>query len=206
MLNIILASKSKVRKDILEKNNILCIVEPSNVDEDPVKESLIKEGATPEIISKNLAELKANKVSQKNNDNLVLGADSVIDLEGMLISKPENRNEALDILRRLNGKDHFLISSVCISKNGSMVWNYTDKAILTMKKMSEDYLKDYLSKISDEDLYAYNVYQIEGEGRKLFSKIEGDEDTIMGLPIKKVFNLIIDNRFFYIFFGRIYWR
>jgi septum formation protein len=191
MLNIILASKSKVRKDILEKNDILCIVEPSNVDEDSVKESLIKEGATPEIISKNLAELKANKVSQKNNDNLVLGADSVIDLEGMLISKPENRNEALDILRRLNGKDHFLISSVCISKNGSMVWNYTDKAILTMKKMSEDYLKDYLSKISDEDLYAYNVYQIEGEGRKLFSKIEGDEDTIMGLPIKKIKEYLI---------------
>ena len=191
MLNIILASKSKVRKDILEKNDISCIVEPSNVDEDPVKESLIKEGATPEIISKNLAELKANKVSQKNNDNLVLGADSVIDLEGMLISKPENRNEALDILKRLNGKDHFLISSVCISKNGSMVWNYTDKAILTMKKMSEDYLKDYLSKISDEDLYAYNVYQIEGEGRKLFSKIEGDEDTIMGLPIKKIKEYLI---------------
>ena len=191
MLNIILASKSKVRKDILEKNNILCIVEPSNVDEDPVKESLIKEGATPEIISKNLAELKANKVSQKNNDNLVLGADSVIDLEGMLISKPENRNEALDILKRLNGKDHFLISSVCISKNGSMVWNYTDKAILTMKKMSEESLKEYLSKISDEDLYAYNVYQIEGEGRKLFSKIEGDEDTIMGLPIKKIKEYLI---------------
>ncbi len=191
MVNIILASKSKVRKDILEKNNILCIVEPSNVDEDPVKESLIKEGATPEIISKNLAELKANKVSQKNNDNLVLGADSVIDLEGMLISKPENRNEALNILKRLNGKDHFLISSVCISKNGSMVWNYTDKAILTMKKMSEKSLKDYLSKISDEDLYAYNVYQIEGEGRKLFSKIEGDEDTIMGLPIKKIKEYLI---------------
>ena len=186
MLNIILASKSKVRKDILEKNNILCTVEPSNIDEDPVKESLIKEGATPEIISKNLAELKANKVSQKNNENLVLGADSVIDLEGMLISKPENRNEALDILKRLNGKNHSLISSVCISKNGSMVWNYTDKASLTMKKMSEEHLKDYLSKISDEDLYAYNVYQIEGEGRKLFSKINGDEDTIMGLPIKKI--------------------
>ena len=191
MLDIILASKSKVRKDILEKNNISCIVEPSNVDEDPVKESLIKEGATPEIISKNLAELKANKVSQKNNGNLVLGADSVIDFEGMLISKPENRNEALDILKRLNGKNHFLISSVCISKNGSMVWNYTDKAILTMKKMSEGYLKDYLSKISDEDLYAYNVYQIEGEGRKLFSKIEGDEDTIMGLPIKKIKEYLI---------------
>ena len=186
MLNIILASKSKVRKDILEKNNILCTVEPSNIDEDPVKKSLIKEGATPEIISKNLAELKANKVSQKNNENLVLGADSVIDLEGMLISKPENRNEALDILKRLNGKNHSLISSVCISKNGSMVWNYTDKAILTMKKMSEEYLKDYLSKISDEDLYAYNVYQIEGEGRKLFSKINGDENTIMGLPVKRI--------------------
>ena len=191
MLDIILASKSKVRKDILEKNNISCIVEPSNVDEDPVKESLIKEGATPEIISKNLAELKANKVSQKNNGNLVLGADSVIDFEGILISKPGNRNEALDILKRLNGKNHFLISSVCISKNGSMVWNYTDKAILTMKKMSEGYLKDYLSKISDEDLYAYNVYQIEGEGRKLFSKIEGDEDTIMGLPIKKIKEYLI---------------
>ena len=191
MVNIILASRSKVRKDILEKNNILCIVEPSNVDEDPVKESLIKEGATPEIISKNLAELKANKVSQKNNDNLVLGADSVIDLEGMLISKPENRNEALDILKSLNGKNHSLISSVCISKNGSMVWNYTDKAILTMKKMSVGHLKDYLSKISDEDLYAYNVYQIEGEGRKLFSKIEGDEDTIMGLPIKKIKEYLI---------------
>ena len=186
MLNIILASKSKVRKDILEKNNILCTVEPSNIDEDPVKKSLIKEGATPEIISKNLAELKANKVSQKNNENLVLGADSVIDLEGMLISKPKNRNEALDILKKLNGKNHSLISSVCISKNGSMVWNYTDKAILTMKKMSVGHLKDYLSKISDEDLYAYNVYQIEGEGRKLFSKINGDEDTIMGLPIKKI--------------------
>ena len=191
MLDIILASKSKVRKDILEKNNIPCIVEPSNIDEVPIKESLIKEGATPEIISKNLAELKANKVSQKNNDNLVLGADSVIDFEGMLISKPENRNEALDILKRLNGKNHFLISSVCISKNGSMVWNYTDKAILTMKKMSEEYLKDYLSKISDEDLYAYNVYQIEGEGRKLFSKIEGDENTIMGLPIKKIKEYLI---------------
>ena len=188
---IILASKSKVRKEILDKNHIESIVEPSNVDEDVVKSSLIKEQASPEIISKNLAELKANKVSQKNNENLVLGADSVIDLEGMLISKPENRNEALDILKRLNGKNHSLISSVCISKNGSMVWNYTDKAILTMKKMSEEHLKDYLSKISDEDLYAYNVYQIEGEGRKLFSKIEGDEDTIMGLPIKKIKEYLI---------------
>ena len=186
MLNIVLASKSKVRKSILEKNNIRCLVEPSNVDEELVKESLIKEGASPEIISKNLAELKANKVSQKMNKDLVLGADSVIDLEGELISKPESRNEALQILRKLNGKKHQLISSVCISINGSMVWNYTDKAKLTMKKMSDSYLKEYLSKISDESLYAYNVYQIEGEGRSLFKDIQGDEDTIMGLPIKKI--------------------
>jgi len=186
MHNIILASKSKVRKDILEKNNILCTVEPSNVDEDPVKESLIKEGATPEIISKNLAELKANKVSQKMEQDLVLGADSVIDLEGELISKPENRNEALDILKKLNGKKHHLISSVCISKNGSMLWNHTDKAKLTMKKMSISDLEKYLSKIPDEALYAYNVYQIEGEGRSLFTDIQGDEDTIMGLPVKKI--------------------
>ena len=186
MLNIVLASKSKVRKSILEKNNIRCLVEPSNVDEELVKESLIKEGASPEIISKNLAELKANKVSQKMNKDLVLGADSVIDLEGELISKPESRSEALEILRKLNGKKHQLISSVCISINGSMVWNYTDKAKLTMKKMSDSYLKEYLSKISDESLYAYNVYQIEGEGRSLFKDIQGDEDTIMGLPIKKI--------------------
>ncbi len=186
MLNIVLASKSKVRKSILEKNNISCLVKPSNVDEEPVKASLIKEGASPEIISKNLAELKANKVSQKMNKDLVLGADSVIDLEGELISKPESRNEALQILRKLNGKKHQLISSVCISINGSMVWNYTDKAKLTMKKMSDSYLKEYLSKISDESLYAYNVYQIEGEGRSLFKDIQGDEDTIMGLPIKKI--------------------
>ncbi len=186
MFNIILASKSKVRRDILEKNNIPYTVEPSNVDEDPLKESLLNEGVTPEIISKNLAELKANKVSLRNNDNLVLGADSVIDLEGELISKPENRIEAMDILKKLNGKKHFLISSVCISKNGSMLWNYTDKAILTMKNMSEKNLKNYLSKITDEALYSYNVYQIEGEGRNLFSKIDGDENTIMGLPIKKI--------------------
>ena len=187
MLNkIILASKSKVRKEILDKNNILNIVEPSNVDEDTVKESLLKEKATPEIISKNLAELKANKISSKNPNNIVLGADSVIDLNGELISKPENRAEALLILKKLNGKKHHLISSVCISKNGSMIWNYTDKAILEMKNFSEDELKDYLSKISDKNLYAYNVYQIEGEGRKLFSKINGDEDTIMGLPVKKI--------------------
>ena len=187
MLNkIILASKSEVRKEILDKNNIKCVVEPSNVDEEPVKESLLKEQASSEIISKNLAELKANKVSMKKNDEIVLGADSVIDLDGELISKPESREEAMKILRKLNGKSHFLISSVCISKNGSMIWNYTDKAKLTMKKFSDDELKNYLSKISDETLYAYNVYQIEGEGRNLFSAIEGDEDTIMGLPVKKI--------------------
>ena len=159
---------------------------PSNVDEDIVKESLIKEKATPKIISKNLAELKANKVSIKKIDHLVLGADSVIDLEGELISKPENRQEAMIILKKLNGKSHFLISSVCISKNGSMIWNYTDQAKLTMKNLSEYELKKYLSKISDEALYAYNVYQIEGEGKNLFESINGDKDTIMGLPIKKI--------------------
>ena len=187
MLNkIILASKSEVRKEILDKNNIKCVVEPSNVDEEPVKKSLLKEQASSEIISKNLAELKANKVSMKKNDEIVLGADSVIDLEGELISKPESREEAMEILRKLNGKSHFLISSVCISKNGSMIWNYTDKAKLTMKNFTDDELKNYLSKISDETLYAYNVYQIEGEGRSLFASIEGDEDTIMGLPVKKI--------------------
>jgi len=183
---IILASKSKVRKEILDKNDIECIVEPSNVDEDIVKVGLLKENTTPEMISKNLAELKANKVSMKKTDEIVLGADSVIDLEGELISKPENREEATEILRKLNGKSHFLISSVCISKNGSMIWNYTDKAKLTMKKFTDGELKNYLSKISDETLYAYNVYQIEGEGRSLFASIEGDEDTIMGLPVKKI--------------------
>ena len=187
MLNkIILASKSEVRKEILDKNNIKCVVEPSNVDEEPVKESLLKEQVSSEIISKNLAELKANKVSMKKNDEIVLGADSVIDLEGELISKPESREEAMEILRKLNGKSHFLISSVCISKNGSMIWNYTDKAKLTMKNFTDDELKNYLSRISDEILYAYNVYQIEGEGRSLFASIEGDEDTIMGLPVKKI--------------------
>ena len=187
MLNkIILASKSRVRKDILDKNNIECIVEPSNVDESLVKKSLLKEQASSEIISKNLAELKANKVSMKKTDEIVLGADSVIDLEGELISKPESREEAIKILKKLNGKSHFLISSVCISKNGSMIWNYTDKAKLTMKNFTDEELKTYLSKISDEALYAYNVYQIEGEGRNLFVNIEGDEDTIMGLPIKKI--------------------
>ena len=187
MLNkIILASKSEVRKEILDKNNIKCVVEPSNVDEDPVKESLLKEQVSSEIISKNLAELKANKVSMKKNDEIVLGADSVIDLEGELISKPESREEAMEILRKLNGKSHFLISSVCISKNGSMIWNYTDKAKLTMKNFTDAELKNYLSKISDEALYAYNVYQIEGVGRTLFASIEGDEDTIMGLPVKKI--------------------
>jgi septum formation protein len=187
MLNkIILASKSKVRKEILDKNQIPCDVKPSSVDEDVVKESLIKELATPEIISKNLAELKANKVSLNQRDRLVLGADSVIDLDGELISKPESREEALLILKKLNGKKHNLISSVCISKNGSMMWNYTDKAELTMKKFSEENLKVYLSKISDEALYSYNVYQIEGEGRNLFSNINGDKDTIMGLPVFKI--------------------
>ena len=187
MLNkIILASKSKVRKDILDNNNILSEVRPSNVDEDIVKESLIKEKASSEIISKNLAELKANKVSLIELDQLVLGADSVIDLEGELISKPENRVEALSSLKKMNGKKHSLISSVCISKNGSMIWNHTDKATLTMKKFTDENLRKYLSKISDEALYAYNVYQIEGAGRNLFSEIEGDENTIMGLPIKKI--------------------
>ena len=183
---IILASKSRVRKDILDKNNIESVVEPSNVDEDIVKLALIKENATPEIISKNLAELKANKISAKREGEIVLGADSVIDLGGELISKPESREDALNILKKLNGKSHFLISSVCISKNGSMIWNYTDKAILVMKNFSDVELENYLSKITDENLYAYNVYQIEGEGRNLFSSIEGDEDTIMGLPIKKI--------------------
>ena len=183
---IILASKSKVRKDILDKNNIEAIVEPSNVDEDIVKLSLLKENASPEIISKNLAELKANKISAKIQDKIVLGADSVIDLDGELISKPESRQEAMEILKKLNGKMHFLISSVCISKNGSMIWNHTDKATLIMKSFSNSELAEYLSKISDENLYAYNVYQIEGEGRNLFRSIEGDEDTIMGLPIKKI--------------------
>ena len=186
MLKIILASKSKVRKKILDENDIFNEVKPSNVDEDIVKLSLLKEKASPEIISKNLAELKANKVSNKYVDDLVLGADSVIDLEGELISKPNDRNEALEILKKLNGKKHHLISSVCISKNGSMVWNHTDKAILTMKKMREDELKSYLAKISDEALYAYNVYQIEGEGRNLFLSINGNENTIMGLPVEKI--------------------
>mgnify|MGYP001374930067 FL=1 len=183
---IILASKSKVRKKILQENGIFCEVEPANVDEDLVKESLIKEGANPSIISKNLAELKANKVSMKKNEEIVLGADSVIDLNGDIISKPSNRIIALEILKKLNGKKHNLISSVCISKNGSMIWNYTDKAELTMKEMTEKQLKEYLEKIKDEELYAYNVYQIEGEGRSLFSKIKGDENTIMGLPIKQI--------------------
>ena len=186
MTNIILASKSKIRKEILKKNNIRFTIEYSNVDEETVKKSLLKEGATPEIISKNLAELKANKVSTKKNGEMVMGADSVIDLEGELISKPRNRDEAMNILKKLNGKKHHLISSVCISKNGTMVWNHSEKAALTMKNMSDEDLKKYLSKISDEALYAYNVYQIEGEGRSLFQKIEGDENTIMGLPINKI--------------------
>ena len=186
MFKLILASKSKVRKEILDKNNILAEVQPSSIDEDPIKQSLLNENVSPEIISKNLAELKASKVSQKNFDVLVLGADSVIDLNGELISKPQNREEALDILKKLNGKKHNLVSSVCISKNGSMIWNHTDKATLTMKKFSDKELEEYLSKISDESLYAYNVYQIEGEGKNLFLKIDGDKNTIMGLPIEKI--------------------
>ena len=183
---IILASKSKVRKKILEENGINCIIEPANIDEDLVKDSLLKEGALPTIVSKNLAELKANKISQKKNGQLVLGADSIIDLNNKIISKPSNRNEALDILKKLNGQKHHLISSVCISKNGSMIWNYTDASTLTMKKLNSDEIKSYLTKIEDKELYAYGVYQIEADGRSLFSKIEGDENTIMGLPVKQI--------------------
>ena len=186
MFDLVLASKSKVRKEILNKHNIRTNVEPSNVDEEVIKNSLLKEKASPEIISKSLAEFKSCKVSQRKSNILVLGADSVIDLNGELISKPKNRNDALKILRKLNGKQHNLVSSICFSKNGAMIWNYTDRATLTMKNFGDEDLKKYLSKISDHDLYAYNVYQIEGEGRKLFSNIEGDEDTIMGLPIKKI--------------------
>ncbi|MBD1141293.1 Maf family protein [Pelagibacterales bacterium SAG-MED39] len=192
MSKIILASKSKIRKEILDKNNIINQVEPSNIDEDLIKKSLLNEKASPEIISKNLAELKANKVSRKTSNSLVLGADSVIDLNGELISKPSNRDEALIILKKLNGKKHYLISSVCISQNGLMIWNYTDKAALTMKKMTDEDLNNYLSKISDEALYSYNVYQIEGEGKNLFSNIDGDKDTIMGLPIKKIKEYLVN--------------
>jgi len=183
---IILASRSRVRKKILEENDISCSVEPANVDEDLVKEGLLKQRMSSEIVSKNLAELKANKISKKKNGELVLGADSIIDLNGIIISKPSNRAEALKILQKLNGKKHHLISSVCISINGSMIWNYTDIAVLTMKQMNNQELKSYLAKIKDKELYAYNVYQIEGEGRSLFSNIEGDENTIMGLPIKQI--------------------
>ena len=186
MDNIILASKSVVRKKILEENGISCVVEPANIDEDLIKESLLNKGESPQIISKNLAEIKANKISNKKNGKLVLGADSIIDYNGNIISKPSNREEALAILKKLNGQKHYLISSVCISKNGSMIWNYTDKAVLTMKQMTNNELKSYLTKIKDATLYAYNIYQIEGEGRSLFSKIEGDENTIMGLPIKQI--------------------
>ena len=185
-MKIVLASKSGVRKEILRKNKIDCDVEPSNVDEDEVKISMINESATPTLISKNLAELKANKVSNKNPDKIVLGADSVIDLEGELISKPKSRQEAFEILKKLNGKRHQLISSVCISKNGSMIWNYTDASSLTMKELNLDQIKSYLKRVDDEKLYAYGVYQIEEGGRDLFAKIEGDEDTIMGLPVKKI--------------------
>ena len=186
MKSIILASKSEVRKKILDENNIKCTVEPSNLDEDEVKKSLINQGATPELISKNLAELKANKVSQKKIGEIVLGADSVIDLNGKIISKPKNRTEAMNILTSLSGKSHFLISSVCISLDGKMIWNYSEKAEMKMKNFTQDELKEYLAKISDENLYSYNVYQIEGEGKKLFSEIKGDADTIMGLPIKNI--------------------
>ena len=186
MKSIILASKSEVRKKILDENNIKCTVEPSNLDEDEVKKSLINQGATPELISKNLAELKANKVSQKKIGEIVLGADSVIDLNGKLISKPTNRTEAMNILTSLNGKSHFLISSVCISLDGKMIWNYTEKAEMIMKNFSKRELQIYLGKISDKNLYSYNVYQIEGEGKKLFSEIKGDKNTIMGLPIAKI--------------------
>ena len=192
MVELILASKSKVRKNILDKNNIITEVQPSTIDEEPIKQSLLKEKISPEIISKNLAEIKASRVSQKNFDVLVLGADSVIDLDGELISKPESREEAFNILKKLNGKKHKLISSVCISKNGSMIWNHTDKATLTMKNFSDENLKKYLSKISDEALYSYNVYQIEGEGRNLFLDIEGDTNTIMGLPVKKIKEYLIN--------------
>jgi len=186
MKSIILASRSEVRKKILDENNIKCAVEPSNLDEEEVKKSLINQGATPELISKNLAELKANKVSQKRIGEIVLGADSVIDLNGKLISKPKNRTEAMNILISLNGKSHFLISSVCISLDGKMIWNYTEKAEMKMKNFTQEELQEYLSKISDKNLYSYNVYQIEGEGKKLFSEIKGDVDTIMGLPIKSI--------------------
>ena len=191
MHRVVLASKSAIRKKILEENGFSCTVEPSYVDENLVKESLLNEGATPETISKNLAELKANKVSLKRNGELVLGADSIINLNNKIISKPKNRDEALKILKELNGKTHYLISSVCISKNGSMLWNYSDKASLTMKKMTNKELKKYLSKIKDEVLYAYNVYQIEGEGRNLFSRIDGEEETIMGLPINSIKEYLI---------------
>ena len=194
MNKIILASKSEVRKKILLENGISCNVEPSRIDEDVIKESLLKEGATPEIISKNLAELKANKISDKNPDELVLGADSVIDLDGQIISKPKTREEAFNILKKMNGKSHFLISSVCISKKGNMIWNYTDKAELIMKNFSDSELKNYLSKISDKILYAYNVYQIEGEGKRLFSEIKGDKNTIMGLPIAKIKNYLQEHK------------
>ena len=194
MNKIILASKSEVRKKILLENGIPCHVEPSKVDEDVIKEALLKEGATPEIISKNLAELKANKISNKNPDELVLGADSVIDLNGTIISKPKSREEAFNILKKMSGKSHFLISSVCISKKGNMIWNYTDKAELVMKDFNDSDLKNYLSKISDKTLYAYNVYQIEGEGRKLFKEIKGDKNTIMGLPIAKIKNYLQEHK------------
>ena len=192
MHNLILASKSKVRKIILSQNGISCEVKPSNLDEDPIKANLLSQGASPEIISKNLAELKANKVSLVSNDKIVLGADSVIDLNNSIISKPKSREEAIEILRKLNGKTHYLISSICISINGKMSWNYTDKASLKMKNFKDEELFEYLSRITDENLYSYNVYQVEGEGKNLFEKIDGDKDTIMGMPIKKLKDYLVD--------------
>ena len=185
-MKIILASKSEVRKKILDQNGIRCEVVPANINEELIKDSLLKEKASPEIISKNLAELKANKISEKKHNYLVLGADSVIDLKGELISKPKSRDEAFAILKKLNGQKHQLISSVCISKNGAMIWNFTDASALIMKQLNSNEIKSYLIKIKDKELYAYGVYQIEADGRSLFSKIEGDEDTIMGLPVKQI--------------------
>ena len=186
MDRIILASQSEVRKKILNDNDILCEVVPSELNEEPVKKKLIINKTDPEKIAEKLASLKAKKISDKFINRLVMGADSLINLEGELISKPTNRTDALKILKKLNGKVHYLISSVSIYKNGEEIWNYTDKASLTMKNFTDQELESYLSRIDDKELYAYNVYQIEGEGRYLFQKIEGDENTIMGLPVNKI--------------------
>ena len=189
-MKIILASKSKVRKEILEKNNINPEVVVSNVDEDEAKKSLLAEGASPLIVSKNLAELKSIKVSSKNPDRLVLGADSVVSLNNQLINKPKSREEALTILKKLNNSKHYLISSVCISKNGSMIWNHSDQSELKMKNFKDEELVKYLEKIKTEILLAYGVYQVEAEGLDLFEYIKGDRDSIMGLPIKQIMNYI----------------